>query len=171
VGWTAADNREPLATNFAVRYIAGGAFTGGTDLIVWRDSKVDQGSFTCGTLPAWHPLGQEAVVIFDEQENANVPLSVPFGPQPNPLALQPFPRESQRAAVGSPALPVPFVFGWMYLNLNVSVTPPGANPPEDPTAGQAWVTVVHDADGRFSVGYTATQLDSATKALHFEPGP
>ena len=32
VAWTAADHREPLATNFAARYINGGAFTGGTDL-------------------------------------------------------------------------------------------------------------------------------------------
>src|SRR5699024_5063568 len=41
--WSAADDREPLATNFAARYVNGGAFSGGTDLIVWRDSKVNQG--------------------------------------------------------------------------------------------------------------------------------
>src|SRR5262245_47879100 len=32
--WSAADNREPLSTNFAVRYVNGGAFTGGTSLLV-----------------------------------------------------------------------------------------------------------------------------------------
>ena len=41
---TAADHREPLATNFAARYLNGGAFTGGTDLIVWRDSEGQPGS-------------------------------------------------------------------------------------------------------------------------------
>jgi hypothetical protein len=73
--------------------------------------------------------------------------------------------------VGSTALPVPYSFGWMYLNLNVSVAAAGANPAEDPLAAQAWVTVVHDADGRFSVGYNATQIDNASRASHVEPGP
>ena len=61
VAWTAADNREPLATNFAVRYINGGAFTGGTDLLCWRDSKVNQGPFTCPVLPARVRLGSRWV--------------------------------------------------------------------------------------------------------------
>jgi len=48
-------------------------------------------------------------------------------------------------------------FGWLYLNLNHTVT-------GDPFPGvaQAWVTTVMDADGRFSVGYDAIQLDNAT---------
>ena len=69
-GWTAVDNREPLATNFAARFVTGGLFDGGTSLFVWRDSKVNQTPFTCpvvaGSRPAWYPLGQEAIVIFDE---------------------------------------------------------------------------------------------------------
>ena len=40
----------------------------------------------------------------------------------------------------------------------------------DPAAAQAWVTTVMDADGRYSVGYDAIQLDSACNALHFVPG-
>src|ERR1700710_578590 len=43
VNWTAGDTREPLATNFAVRFLNGGPFSGGTNLIAWRDSKVRQG--------------------------------------------------------------------------------------------------------------------------------
>jgi hypothetical protein len=46
------------------------------------------------------------------------------------------------------------------------VTAAGANPPEDPAAAQAWVTAVMDAQGRFSVGFDAIQLDSACTALH-----
>src|SRR5215208_3327449 len=41
-GWLASDNREPLSTNFATRFVNGPPFAGGTDLLVWRDSKVDQ---------------------------------------------------------------------------------------------------------------------------------
>jgi hypothetical protein len=132
---------------------------------------VATGPFACGTLPVWYPLGQEAVVVFDEQENPQVNTSVPFGPQPSPGGTVPFALEAIRRQVGSTQLPVPFPFGWLYLNLNVQVPAAGANPPEDPLGAQAWVTTVHDAEGRFSVGYTATQLDSATKPLHFTPGP
>ena len=166
VGWTAADNREPLTTNFAVRYINGGAFTGGTDLITWRDSKVNQNAFKCGTLPSWYLLGQEQIVIFDEQENPEVPQTLPVSPQPPGEALSPFGAEAQRTAVDSEDFPVSFDFGWVFLDLNTSVAAAGANPPEDPTAAQAWVTVVMDADGRFSVGFDAIQLDNATNANH-----
>ena len=174
VAWTAADNREPLTTNFAVRYINGGAFTGGTDLIVWRDSKVNQGAFTCPAIlnsrPSWYPLGQEGIVIFDEQENPEVPTTLPVSPQPPGTSIIPFPEEAQRTAVDGPAFPVSFDFGWLFLDLNTSVTAAGANPPEDPFAAQAWVTAVMDADGRFSVGFDAIQLDNATNANHSTPG-
>ncbi len=176
--WTAADNREPLATQFATRYVNGGTFSGGTDLIVWRDSKVNQGAFTCpavaGTRPAWYPLGQEGIVIFDEEENPNVPSTIPVSPQPPGESLIPFPAESQRVGVGisgaGVALPVPFNFGWLFLDLNTAVTAAGANPPEDPVAAQAWVSAVMTAEGRFAVGYDAILLDSACDASHFVPG-
>jgi hypothetical protein len=175
VAWTAADNREPLATNFAARYADGGAFNGGTDFICWRDSKVNQGAFTCpvlpGARPAWFPLSQEGVVIFDEQENPDVPQSFPFSPQPPTSGITVCPAEAQRTEVGGANLPVPFEFGWVYLNLNTTVAAAGNNPPEDPAAAQAWVTVVMDASGRFSVGFDAIQLDNAANANHTVPGP
>ena len=165
--FTAVDKREALATNFAARYLNGGVFTGGTSLITWRDSKVNQQAFTCpalaGVRPPWYPLGQEGLVVFDEQENPSVIPSSPVAPQPpspNPI---PFPAEANRTKVGSAKLPVPFSFGWIYLNLNVA----GGPLPES----QAWVVTVHDADGRFSVGYDAIQLDNANTPLHFTPGP
>ena len=175
VAWNASDNREPLATTFAARFLNGGDFDGGTDLIVWRDSKVNQGAFTCpavaGTRPAWYPLGQEALVVFDEQEQADVIEVFPVSPQPPAADPIPFPAETNRVQVGGPNLPVPFTFGWIYLNLNTAVTAAGANPPEDPAAAQAWVTVSHKANGRFNVGHAATQLDSATTANHNNPVP
>ena len=102
--WTAVDHREPLATNFAARYVTGGTFSGGTSLIVWRDSKVNQGPFTCpvspGVRPAWYPLGQEGIVIFDEQEQPQVAQTFPVSPQPPQTGLVPFPAEAQRTLVG-----------------------------------------------------------------------
>jgi hypothetical protein len=75
-----------------------------------------------------------------------------------------------RTDVGGPELSPPFSFGWLYLNLNSTIVA-SPNPPEDPAAAQAWVTQIHDALGAFSVGYSAAQLDSATAAQHFVPGP
>jgi hypothetical protein len=170
VGWTAADNREPLATNFAARYVNGGAFNGGTDYLVWRDAKVDQNAFKCGTLPGWYPLSQEAIVVFDELETPEVQEVPPFSPPPPGDFLIPFPAEAQRTAIDGEDFPVSFEFGWTYLNLNTTVAAAGSNPPEDPAAAQAWVTVVMDASGRFSVGFDAIQLDSACSANHTSPG-
>jgi hypothetical protein len=170
VGFTAVDNREPLATNFATRFLVGGAFTGGTDLAVWRDSKVRQGAFKCGTLPAWYPLGQEAIVIFDEQEHPQVPQTFPVSPQPPQQGILPFPAESQRVSVGGTSFPVPYKFGWLFLDLNTTVGPAGSVPPEDPAAAQAWVSTLLQASGRYSVGFDAIQLDSACQANHLLPG-
>jgi hypothetical protein len=162
VNWTAADNREPLATNFAVRYTDDEPFDEGTRLIVWRDSKVVQGSFACDTRPAWFPLGHEGIVAFDEQEN----------PAALAEASRPFPAETQRVKVGSKQLPVAFDKGWLFLNLNTT-EPTGDFPPEDPQAAQAWVSVEHYGGKKYwgspySVGYRAIQLDSATEASHVE---
>jgi hypothetical protein len=168
VGWTAADNREPLSTSYLARYVNGGAFTG-TNLTVWRDAKVSQSYFSCNGQPSWYPLGQEGVVIFDEQEHPVVPQSIPFAPQPPFASLIPFPAGAQRVAVGGSALPVPFNFGFLYLDLNTTVSFAGPNPPVDPAAAQAWVEVHMKGTGRYSVGWPAAMLDSAKGASHFVP--
>jgi len=183
--WTAIDNREPLSTNFAVRFLNGGDFSGGTDLRVWRDSKTNlRDGFTCaaggptaGNLAAptaapWYPLGQEGIVIFDEEEQPNLIPGVPVSPPPPTQTNVPFPLETQSVHVGSGALPVPFPFGWLYLNLNTTVSVQNGigSPPEDPAAAQAWVSARLTASGRFSVGFDAVQLDSACSAVHFCPG-
>jgi len=173
VGWSAADNRQPLSTNFAVRYVTGGPFSGGTSYAVWRDPKVRQEAFDCpvaaGSRPSWFPLGQEGVATFDEQEHPVLPVTFPVLPPPMP-PFMPFPAAAQRVRVNGPALPVPFFFGWFYFNLNLAVPAAGNNPPADPAAAQAWVTAIMDASGRFSVGFDAIQLDRACEPKHFVPG-
>jgi hypothetical protein len=175
VAWTAVDNREPLATNFAARFMNGGGYTGNSLLAVWRDSKVNQGPFTCpatlGVRPPWYPLGQEAIVIFDEAEHPQVPQTFPFSPQPPEAGILPFPAETQITLVGGASFPVPFTFGWVFLDLNTSVAAAGANPPVDPLAAQAYVTGFDETNGRFGVGIEATRLDSACAANHVPPGP
>ncbi len=176
VNWTAVDNREPLSTEFAARYINGGPFSAGTSLLVWRDSKVNQGPFTCpataGVRPPWYPLGQEAIVIFDEQEHPSVPQTFPFSPQPPNSSTIPFPAETQRTQVGGASFPLPagFDFGWLFLDLNTTVPAAGNNPPVDPGAAQAWVIYTLASNGQFGVGIDAILLDSACAPSHFVPG-
>ena len=158
----AADHREGLGNVFAVRYVNGGAFTGGSSLLSWRDSKyVFPDSFTCSHgAPAPYPLGQNQVVVFDEEENFETPQGCTISPCPPEEGLIPFPWEAQRTDVGGPALPTTPDFGWIFLNLN-SDTGSGW-PIVNPEIMQNWVTVTMDADGRFSVGFDAIQLGNVT---------
>ena len=170
------DHREGLASTFAVRYLEGGVFDGGTSLLVWRDAKVEvdefaddseDDGFACDDFPpAPFPLGQRQIVIFDEDENPEVPEGCQISPCPPGLTLTPFPWEAQRTTIGE-ELAVANPFGWFYLNLNFEV---GAGPVEaafvnNPAIMQNWVTAVMDASGRFSVGFDAIQLDNVTDGI------
>ena len=162
------DQREPLATSFSARYVNGGAFDGGTDFIVWRDSKTRpvgaNGTSASCTPPSWFPLNQSDVVAFDEQEHATdlcfrgSNVSPPTGG-----ADTCFPLETQRVHVAGgniiaddPTPPAPF--GWMYLNLNQTL----ASGDPYPGRAQAWVVIAMSAEGRYEVGFDASQLDNAT---------
>lgn len=155
VAGTALDQREPLPTITGVRYAVGGVNSDSTDLIVWRDSKRNQNTFTCGTVPSWYPLGETQVVMFDEEENPFVPFDTCTISPCAPTVLVPFPAEANRVAVNAPDLPTPYDSGWVYLNLNTTV-----GGLFDPFA-QSWVTAVTSSQGRFSFGLQAAQFDSA----------
>jgi hypothetical protein len=157
VTFNASDNREPLGSKWAARFLNGGVFSGGTSLSVWRDPKVQGAPFVCGTAPTWFPLSQEDVFAFDEQEH---PENVATG-SPNP-----FPAGAQRTVVDGPELGVTPTFGWLYLNLNTTVVPAGSNPPEDPAAAQSIVSTEMDASGRFAVSFQGNLLESAKTVTH-----
>jgi hypothetical protein len=171
VGWNASDHREPLATSFGGRYANRGTFDGGTSFVVWRDPKTNQLPFACPAalgVPAWYPLGQEGIDIFDETEQVAVPQTVPFCPAPPGESLIPFPAAAQRTNVNGAAFPVPFDFGWIYLDLNATVTG-NPNPPFDSAAAQAWLIYDMDSNGHFSVGFEGLRLDSACAPNHMVP--
>jgi hypothetical protein len=172
--WSAADNREPLATQFATRFIDGGPFPSGTSFLVWRDSKVKANPFVCpatfGIRPPWYPLSQEGIVIFDEQEHPVVLVNSPISPPPVITTTLPFPAETQRVPVGGTGpLASPYSFGWMILDLNTTVAAAGANPPFDPAAAQAYVFTNMSNGGHYAVGIEAIRLDSACTPVHFVP--
>jgi hypothetical protein len=170
VGWTAVDNREPLATDFATRYLNGGVFAAGTSILCWRDSKNVVNPFSCPAAagnPPWYPLGQEGLAIFDEQEHPATVTGCSHSPC-TVLTQTPCPAETQRVQVGGASLATPFNFGWMWFDLNFAPVPQVAGL-TDPAAEQAWVISTYTSNGHFSVGVDAIQLDSACAALHFFP--
>jgi hypothetical protein len=172
-GFSGIDNREPLATVWGVRYSVGGAFDA-TDLLCWRDtgapeSAVYYNALASGVCPGrppasglgadGQPLGNNQLVIFDEEENPITIEQPPFSPTPVGQTLSPCPWESNRTRVGGLQLPVaPFEFGWLYLNLNTEN--PFSDFPDDTL--QSWVGVLFQASGRFSVGMQGMHFDHAS---------
>ena len=167
------DNREPLGTTWGARFSNGGAFSGGTDLVVWRDSTADDTSeyYGCGTGggPSWYPLNETQVVSFNEAEDAieicysagGGVISPPTGPD-DPAC---FPLETQRVAYGAGNLTVPHTFGWVYLNLNLPPDAPVGDVDfgSDGNIAQSHVSAVHSALGLYSTGYSAIQLSNGTE--------
>lgn len=167
VGWTAADDREPLNTVFGARYVNTGTAT--TTLTVWRDPKVKQVPFACGARPTWYPLAESDVTFFNEAEGVEfpeVPVAFPIPPAP----VGPFPAGTQRVAVGGAALPTAFTGGWVFLNLNTVVTGQVAGLTE-PTLSQAWVSVHHRMNGRYGAGWPALAFFSARATGGGASGP
>ncbi|HEY4563111.1 MAG TPA: hypothetical protein VIJ36_09025 [Thermoanaerobaculia bacterium] len=139
VGFDGRDNRVPLSSLYYARYVNGGTFSGGTDLIVWRDNRrTAVGTSACGQAPSWSPLGEMQLVTFDEEEN------------PKEIAnSNAFPVVTQKVHVGGPSLPISQPFGWLMLDLWH----------KDSTHAQAWVGVWMTAEGHFSSGAEALRVD------------
>jgi hypothetical protein len=141
-GRSAVDAREPLATAWASRYLDGGPFTGGTSLVVWRDPGRPTETFDCGGRPAWQPLGQGRVTVFDEEENADDVSNAAGEPGLFDFA-------AGRIDIGDTLAP-PSPFGWAFLDLGHATA-----------GGQSWVGTTFSASGLYSAGMEATALDSA----------
>ncbi len=156
-GATAIDAREPLPTTLAARFVSGGGFDGGTDYLVWREGDASAVGYSCGLSgPAsWYPLPAQQIVIFDEEEQPVETAGCPSG-DPTCEVEVGIPNEAQRISVTEDLLS-PFDFGWTFLNLQHAEII-GAYGDDD---AQAWVTAVMDAEGRYSVGFDAIQLDNA----------
>jgi hypothetical protein len=143
---------------WATRFLQRGAFSGGTDLLVWRDPATPTHAFDCTSGPSWYPLAA-TVVPWDEQENPQLSAACYFDPCPPLQVATPFPAAANRVAIAEaglvpewygPPLPTPFDFGWLDLLLADSAHP----------YQQAWVGPLMRASGRYAVGLAATPLDS-----------
>ena len=176
------DLRETLPTTFSTRFYQNAAFDGGTDLLVWRDSVIqlflpdyleivlgsnygDLGpeGFNCNIGPLWFPLSQRQTVTFDEAENPEALCTISPCPEEDIL----FPAEAQRVSI--PNLDVTPESGWIYMNLNQG--PYAGETGTVSVLSQAWVTSVHSAEGRFSAGLPAIQMDNFCDNRSITLGP
>ncbi len=153
-GARADDGREPLPTTMAARFLNGGPFDGGTDYAVWRETGPAAAAYPCPLFgpPSWYPLEAYQIVIFDEEEQPVTNEACPGFCDPGPS----IPHAAQRVDVNGDLLS-PFDFGWIYLNLQH----PGVFSPYRDDDAQAWVMVLMAAEGRYSTGFDAIQLDNA----------
>ena len=121
----ATDQREPLGSTWATRYFEpGSVFSGGTSLLVWRDSKCQttvsgfgNGCVPDAGTPPWYPLDETQVVSFDNQEDATEICSDIFTPggggvsPPDPDETEfvvCFPVETGRYRVGEAPFDTPY---------------------------------------------------------------
>jgi len=156
VGFTAADNREPLGGIWQARTLTGGLFE--TELVAWRDPKQVTPPFVCGGTPSWFPLSQNEAAWADEQENFfffGDDIFFPNIPPPEPLI---FPFVS---SIADPAELSPFPFGFVQLNLNSTIF--GQTPGSAPDLSQSWVGIrikefAGDPSRNFSDQRPATML-------------
>jgi hypothetical protein len=164
-GGTAADAREPLPSIWAVRYLSSATFNGGTDLLAWRDSGQINRPFACGSSPSWYPMLLHGYRAFDEEENPYLLPVFPFDPPLPPLPLDLLGAESTRFHVGLERNPIPFPFGWLYIDLDIDSQPYF---PIYQRPSQGWVGTLMSATARFSIGASGTPLNDACGR---PPGP
>jgi hypothetical protein len=156
--YQAVDDREPLAANWAARYIKGSTvFTAGTSITVWRDPGRESKAVPCGQPQSWQTL--ESMVVFDENEDVVVPDFCPFTCPPT-ASLDAFTAVAQRVEVDDLQVPswpgglaIPFDFGWLQVAFNRAS--------DGAPAAQAWMGTEMTASGRFSVGMTGMAVGSS----------
>ncbi|MEO8277917.1 MAG: hypothetical protein ABI639_17035 [Thermoanaerobaculia bacterium] len=128
--WDGRDDRVPLPRTWNQRFLNGGSFSGGADIILWRDTGVPIAHAACGSAPAWYPLRTSTQAAIDE-DGDNL---FDFGNDRFPVA-------TQRLDVAS--LGIPYSFGWTQIG----------------TAGtQTWVQPTLSAAGLFSASWNGTPI-------------
>ncbi len=130
-----AGNRMPLARTYEARFLRGGGFDGGTELVVWVDGSV--GPAACGEMPG------SGVVTAHFRNEAGEAL----GSHTLEHLGQTF-----RVAVGGDRLPVAQNFGCVELGVQDGF----GSYAED---RQLWVMPLVSGEGRYSVGLNTVPVE------------
>lgn len=148
--YTDTDGRAKLGSRYRGRYLEGGPFDAGTDLLVWLEGSLPSEPAQCGLEGAVvkgtfvDPCQSALFSVYDQEGNLLTET------------LHDGSRLAFRLRVGSEGLPAPEPFGFFELDHWVlegcHIIPSGTFPM------QAWVTPVMKAGERFSVGLPATRI-------------
>jgi hypothetical protein len=139
VGGTGKDQRSPLPTRWAARFVRGGSFDGGTDVIVFRNPGL-WGLANCGNYPVSLPQAMTALTVRDESGGA----TLSYG-ENHLLGLA-----TQRVPVTDLLGAATTSFGRLDFDFNL----PGG------VTGGAWVIPVMTALHHFAVDFNAQPIDT-----------
>lgn len=137
------DNRMPLPRAYRTRFLRGGGFDGGTDLVVWLDGTTLPTA--CGATPTDQTFTFSATA---RNEAGKVSANHEFVS----------PIHALRVQVGGESLPIETNFG--QADIRGRSHPGGVNVPgaaERPR--QLWVMPLATASGRYGVGLTALSIE------------
>ena len=129
--WDGRDERVPLPSIWDQRFLNGGPFAGGADLIVWRDPGSVTGPADCGMQPPEFPLSDDSFAF--EFDGTLVGLA----------SGDNYPLTTQRVSVDS--LGIPFSFGWLQVQFS--------------PAGQGWIQPSLNSASLFSANFNGTPAD------------
>jgi hypothetical protein len=156
---TPHDARAPLGSGYRARYLNGGGFDGGTDLVIWAEPRFSVlEPSECGRRAEHLALRRDCAYLnFDRVDEDGQDPWGPFGRQTTEVV--------QKFAVGGPELQVFAPFGAIDVS---GSTQSCAFPFFGPTL-QTWVLPLHKASGRFSVGLAAVRTDDELCAAGQRP--
>jgi hypothetical protein len=130
-GWDGRDDRVPLPYRWDQRFLNGGVFAGGANMIVWRDTESASATpVPCWSQPSWKPLRATCGCMDEESSNYHG------------MPEESFPLATQRIDVSS--MGIPYSFGWMQI---------------DGRTSQVWVQSTLTAEGRFSATFNGTPVE------------
>jgi hypothetical protein len=147
IGETGDDARAPLPTRHRARYLNGGAFDGGTDLVVWMEPGIaTPEALPCGERSQFVDICQYLrLTAVDEGAQAE-----------DPFHSYSFSEVTARIPVGGDEIPVAAPFGFVDFENRSQfgcVILPFLDFPL-----QSWVMPMASASGRFSVGWNASRV-------------
>ncbi|MCP4592572.1 MAG: hypothetical protein GY842_17710 [bacterium] len=130
----------------AARFLRGGGFDGGTQLLVWSEGLgADVEPVTCGELPVSDPLAVRMSAVYRDEQGSY-----------SGFASFPLSQRSLKITIGAEPLPVEEDFGQVDVATELECLICGA-PGVQPI--QTWVTPIMTANGRFSVAFDALELE------------
>lgn len=114
-GSRAVDRRQPLPSEYAVRYYQGGAAGFETDLNIWREG-ISGATLACGAVQENRAMAVYDIIRYDDYDN--VYGGIAFCGYSCSIATLPAVSRTSTARPPFPTLTGPTVSGWIFIDLN-----------------------------------------------------